>query len=118
MPPPLSISIIPLLLKGTADPATGRVELDFDASFAFSIGSLYKAPLLRVVCSLTTEENVGELRRGKGSRLSGDGSIRLVGVARVPVVEARGMRAIGRGGTLTPLWVVRVADRILLLGLL
>ena len=89
MPPPLSISIIPLLLKGTADPATGRVELDFDASFAFSIGSLYKAPPLRVVCSLTTEESVGKLRRGKGSRRTESGQLTLVGVARVPIVEVR-----------------------------
>lgn len=74
----------PQRLEGTLDPATGRVDLDFLASFEFTAGPLYTAAPLTVATTLTTETSDGQLRRGTGERLAADGHARLVGVARVP----------------------------------
>lgn len=84
IPPPLNIAIVPQRLEGTLDPATGRVDLDFLASFEFTAGPLYTAAPLTVATTLTTETSDGQLRRGTGERLAADGHARLVGVARVP----------------------------------
>ena len=81
-PPPL-----PQRLEGTLDPATGRVDLDFLASFEFTAGPLYTAAPLTVATTLTTESSDGVLRHGTGQRLRADGRARLVGVARVPRTE-------------------------------
>lgn len=71
-------------LEGTLDPATGRVDLDFLASFEFTAGPLYTAAPLTVATTLTTETSEGVLQRGTGERLAADGHAKLVGVARVP----------------------------------
>jgi len=84
IPPPLKIAITPQKLEGTIDPETGIAQLDFLAQFEFTAGPLYSAPPLVVSTTLTTEESAGELRQGKGKRLSADGKGTLVGVARVP----------------------------------
>ncbi|KAI7845234.1 hypothetical protein COHA_001278 [Chlorella ohadii] len=99
IPPPLNIAIVPqasgagccwgkaargLRLEGTLDPATGRVDLDFLASFEFTAGPIYRAAPLTVATTLTTEASDGVLRHGVGERLRADGRARLVGVARVP----------------------------------
>ncbi|KAL4458075.1 hypothetical protein ABPG75_012940 [Micractinium tetrahymenae] len=84
IPPPLNIAIVPQRLEGTLDPATGRVDLDFLASFEFTAGPLYTAAPLTVTTTLTTESSDGQLRHGTGQRLAADGRAKLVGVARVP----------------------------------
>ena len=84
-PPPPPPPVLPSLqrLEGTYDPATGRVDLDFLASFEFTAGPYHASPLT-VATTLTTEQSDGVLRHGTGSRLTADGRARLVGVARVP----------------------------------
>jgi hypothetical protein len=84
IPPPLRIAIRPRSLRGTLDPATGVVRLDFDAEFEFTAGALYAAPPLQVSTTLTTERTAGAQRAGEGRRLGADGRATLVGVARVP----------------------------------
>lgn len=84
VPPPLNIAIVPRRLEGTVDPATGRIDLDFLASFEFTAGPLYTALPLTVATTLTTEASDGVLRHGVGRRMQADGRARLVGVARVP----------------------------------
>ena len=84
VPPPLNIAIEPQRLEGVVDPATGRCELEFLASFTFTAGSLYAPPPLVVSTTLTTEHSEGVLRQGDGQRLTADGRVRLAGVARVP----------------------------------
>lgn len=89
LPPFLRIAIEPLSLRGCLDVDTGRVELDFDAEFKFTVGTIYAAPPLRVTTTLTTEDSNGMLRSGRGTRRNQEGSCKLVGVARVPRVEER-----------------------------
>eukprot|EP00775_Hariotina_reticulata_P001609 gene1609-1949_t len=86
IPPPLNIDIKPKLFEGVLDLATGRMDMEFDASFDFSIGTLYRAPSLAVRTTLTTEHSAGQIHEADGQRLQ-DGSVMLVGVARVPEVE-------------------------------
>ncbi|GBF96169.1 hypothetical protein Rsub_08917 [Raphidocelis subcapitata] len=88
IPPPLNIAIVPQRFEGTLDRATGVMELSFLARFEFTAGSLYKAPPLIVETVLTTEHSEGQIHSADGRRLGPDGSARLVGVARVPRVEA------------------------------
>lgn len=85
LPPPLRIEIVPRRLEGTVDPATGAVNLDFDAQFLFSAGPVYTAPPLAVLTRLTSGSSSGVLRSGTGTPLSATGHARLAGVARVPV---------------------------------
>lgn len=87
LPPFLSIAIEPLSLEGSVDVETGRVDLDFDAEFKFTMGSFYAAPPLRVTTTLTTEDSQGILRKGRGKRRNQEGSCKLAGVARVPKVN-------------------------------
>ena len=89
LPPFLRIAIEPLSLRGRLDVNTGRVELDFDAEFKFTVGTIYAAPPLRVTTTLTTEDSNGMIRSGRGTRRNQEGSCKLVGVARVPRVEER-----------------------------
>jgi len=84
IPPPLKISITPKKLEGTIDLVSGIANLEFLAGFEFTAGPLYTAPPLVVSTTLTTEESMGELRRGMGRRLNAEGKGVLVGVARVP----------------------------------
>lgn len=81
---PLSPLSPPQRLEGTLDPATGRLDLDFLATFEFTAGPLYRAAPLTVATTLTTEASDGVLRHGTGQRLRADGRARLAGVARVP----------------------------------
>jgi len=88
IPPPLNIAIQPKRLAGTVQPASGIVQLDFDAEFRFTAGPLYAAPPLLVRTTLTTESSSGEIHAATGRRMApGGGAARLVGVARVPRVE-------------------------------
>lgn len=84
IPPPLDISIVPRTLRGTINKVTGQTDLEFLATFEFTAGPLYKASPLIVQTNLTSEISSGELLSGKGQRLTADGHLKLVGVARVP----------------------------------
>jgi hypothetical protein len=70
--PGLEISIQPQLLAGWLEPATGMVQLRFQAHFVFRAGSLYQAPPLWVDTLLTSAEP-----------RSPEGELTLVGLAPV-----------------------------------
>lgn len=92
----LSVPLLPIFniaidsqkLTGFLERASGRVELEFVAQFNFTASifgwTLYAAPPLLVTTLLTTETATGAHLSGTGSRLDGNGSARLAGVARVP----------------------------------
>uniref|UniRef100_A0A1J3I3K9 Uncharacterized protein n=1 Tax=Noccaea caerulescens TaxID=107243 RepID=A0A1J3I3K9_NOCCA len=88
LPPFLKIDISPEVFEGTIDPESGKVELEFTAKFCFTAGvGLYRAPALVVKTVLTTEESIGERKKGRGERMDGEGKCRLVGVAKVETVD-------------------------------
>ncbi|CAH8364239.1 unnamed protein product [Eruca vesicaria subsp. sativa] len=88
LPPFLKIDIAPEVFQGTIDQESGKVELEFTAKFCFTAGGgIYRAPPLLVKTVLTTEESIGEKKRGRGERMDGEGKCRLVGVARVETVD-------------------------------
>ncbi|CAN7046099.1 hypothetical protein IGI04_008545 [Brassica rapa subsp. trilocularis] len=88
LPPFLKIDIAPEMFQGTIDQDSGKVELEFTAKFCFTAGGgIYRAPPLVVKTVLTTEESIGEKKRGRGERMDGEGKCRLVGVARVETVD-------------------------------
>lgn len=87
LPPFLKIDILPELFHGNINQESGKVELEFEAQFMFSIGSLYKAPPLLVKTVLSSEESRGSIRSGKGERLDDKGKCRLVGVATVDPID-------------------------------
>ena len=62
------------------------MDLDFRAKFWFSVGSLYRAPALKVETMLTSEESKGIIKAGRGRRLDPSGLCTLVGVATVAPV--------------------------------
>lgn len=87
LPPGLSIAILPELLQGWFDPASGSVQLQFQARFQFSAAGLYRPPPLWVDTQLSSASapgpahpRWGELR---GHPLQQDGAVTLVGVAPV-----------------------------------
>lgn len=87
LPPGLEVGIRPAKLEGWLEPASGAVQLHFQAHFVFSAAGLYQAPPLWVDTLLTTAGPQGEVpaRWGQPSgRAHGDnGSLTLVGVAPV-----------------------------------
>lgn len=87
LPPFLKIDIVPELFQGRIDQESGEVELQFNAKFLFSIGSIYRAPPLLVETVLTSEESKGAVKVGKGERLDKEGKCRLVGVAKVDPID-------------------------------
>lgn len=64
-----------------------QVELEFLAKFCFSVGTIYKAPPLIVKTVLTSEESIGNMRKGRGERMNAEGRCRLVGVATVDPID-------------------------------
>ena len=62
--------VLLLLLQGLLDLATGQLELEFSADFDFTVGSLYKAPSLKVATTLTTEHSAGQIHKANGQRYS------------------------------------------------
>ena len=83
LPPGLAIAIVPELLSGRWQPASGALELEFRARFRFSIGALYRAPDLLVATRLCSGSASGERHRAQGAPLDGSGRAVLVGVARI-----------------------------------
>lgn len=55
-------------LQGVLDLDTGCCEMEFDAEFCFTAGSLYTAPPLQVVTTLTSECSSGEIHNARGQR--------------------------------------------------
>jgi len=93
LPPGLRISIEPDRLEGVLDPASGAVELAFEARFGFELrvaGAVrYRAPDLIVNTTLTTGAIQSRRHRCEGRVLSGNEPALLVGAARVePCGEA------------------------------
>lgn len=86
IPPPLNIAIRPNKFEGVLDLTTGQLDMNFSADFDFTVGSLYKAPSLKVATTLTTEHSAGQIHKADGQGLS-NGQVKLVGVARVPKVD-------------------------------
>lgn len=88
LPPGLEIAITAQKLAGTWQPETGLVNLEFQARFRFRIGmgslDLYRAPDLRIACTLTTGTGAGQRHRAKGQALDQRGEGVLVGLATVP----------------------------------
>ncbi|APD47792.1 hypothetical protein KQ302_07035 [Synechococcus sp. CS-602] len=83
LPPGLRIAIEPERLAGSLDGESGAVTLQFRARFLFSLGSLYRAPALRVDTELTSGALVSQRHRSSGQPLAGDGTALLVGVATI-----------------------------------
>lgn len=54
--------------QGVLEPATGEVNLQFEAEFRFTVGSLYSAPPLLVSTTLTTERSEGQIHKAAGTR--------------------------------------------------
>lgn len=61
--------------QGVLDLATGRTDMEFEADFCFTAGSLYKAPALKVATTLTSEHSAGNIHAADGRRLAADGSV-------------------------------------------
>ena len=84
LPPFVEISITPHALSGWFEPASGVVELDFDASFTATIFG-HAFPPLSVVAPLRTGASVGAQRTGSGTPWDArTGLCVLTAVARVP----------------------------------
>jgi hypothetical protein len=87
LPPGLQIQILPERLEGWLDPASGAVQLHFQARFLFRAGRLYQAPPLWVDTLLTSASPEGPVpgRWGgiEGQSLDPQGALTLVGVAPV-----------------------------------
>ena len=84
LPPGITISIEPSQLAGHLEPATGRLELRFQARFRFRLAGLYRAPDLMIDTLLHTGLVHGQRHRARGQALTDDGQALLVGVAVVP----------------------------------
>ena len=87
LPPGLTITICPETLHGQWDPSDGSIALTFASRFRFRIGSeqaaLYRAPDLRVACTLSSSSASGVRHQASGQARQANGTTRLVGVARV-----------------------------------
>ncbi len=80
-------------LTGTIDPETGRIELEFDATFVPKMGKTAMTPI-SVVTSLTTETSRGMKKELQGTRMNEYGDAFLVGVAIVPKTDDPGVNAL------------------------
>ncbi|WP_320676707.1 hypothetical protein [Prochlorococcus sp. MIT 1300] len=83
LPPYLEISVKTKKLCGEINRLNGKVNLQFEALFCFSIGNLIKAPDLIVKTNLTTGEARSSRHSVKGKLVSPEGVATLVGIANV-----------------------------------
>jgi hypothetical protein len=58
------------VLQGVLDLTTGQLDMNFSADFDFTVGSLYRAPSLKVATILTSEHSAGQIHSADGERLS------------------------------------------------
>jgi hypothetical protein len=82
----IRIEITAHKLSGSIDFCTGRMELDFDATFTPFVGK-DEMTSLSIVTTITTETSTGYSRSITGERLDRWGNAHLVGVAKVPVTD-------------------------------
>lgn len=68
-------SVAHTVLQGVLDLTTGQMDLEFSADFDFTVGSLYKAPSLKVATTLTSEHSAGQIHKADGQRLQ-DGQVK------------------------------------------
>jgi hypothetical protein len=85
LPPGIAIAIRPQQLAGRWQPATGRVELAFEARFQLLLGGRSVAPDLDVKTRLGTGEASWQRGPVAGQPLDAEGRGVLVGVALVPL---------------------------------
>ena len=87
LPPGLRISIAAERLSGHWQPASGSINLQFQARFRFRVTALgqvlYAPPDLQIACELSSDGVQGRRHGTSGTPLSADGHARLVGVALV-----------------------------------
>lgn len=88
LPPGLAIRIAPRRLAGRWQPASGAVELAFEARFQLLLAGRSMAPDLEVSTLLSTAAAGGRHQSAQGRPLDGDGLGVLVGVASVPATGA------------------------------
>ena len=81
---PVRVEILPRDLVGVVDFCTGAAELSFDAVFQ-PVFFDTRPSAIAVVTDLTTGRSTGAFREVTGEPLDTRGSLRLVGVARVPL---------------------------------
>lgn len=84
IPPGLKIAICTEKLKGVFDKSNGKISLDFEARFRFSICSWLRAPDLIVKTCLNTGKVKSRLHNVEGQPIQEDGRTTLVGVSVVP----------------------------------
>lgn len=88
LPPGLQIAIEPQRLEGCFDPASGALNLRFEARFQLQwlIGSnpVVRAPDLLVITELSSTGVSSRRHQLSGTPLQGDAPGELVGVAQVP----------------------------------
>ena len=88
LPPGLRIEIITDRLEGRLDPASGAVQLAFEARFRFRVAvagrPLLLPPDLLVQAALSSGDCRSERHRRQGSPRNRAGDTTLVGVAQVP----------------------------------
>ncbi|MFL0732882.1 MAG: hypothetical protein AB8A35_06150 [Prochlorococcus sp.] len=89
MPPGLNISVKTERLEGYLATDSGKLILEFEARFRFTVGNLITAPDLMVKTCLSSDSVQSQRHHIKGQALKADGSAVLVGVANVPPSGAR-----------------------------
>ena len=93
LPPGLEVRILPEKLEGWLEPASGAVQLHFQARFVFRAADLYQAPPLWVDTLLTSArpQQPVPARWGQpvGEPRDANGALTLVGVAPVAALGDR-----------------------------
>tara|TARA_B100000579_G_scaffold423274_1_gene426260 strand:+ start:398 stop:931 length:534 start_codon:yes stop_codon:yes gene_type:complete len=85
LPPGFKIEMSMDQLEGTIDKSSGKVLLQFESKFIFSIGTMIKFPNLIVKTSLTTGKVKGKSHEAEGRLLQNDGKTKLVGISIIPI---------------------------------
>ena len=84
LPPGFKIDMSMDQLEGTIDKNSGKVLLEFQSKFIFSIGGILKFPELIVNTLLKTGKVKGNLHEAEGLALQNNGTTKLVGISIIP----------------------------------
>ena len=84
LPPGFKIEMSMDQLEGTIDKNSGKVLLEFQSKFIFSIGGILKFPELIVNTLLKTGKVKGNLHEAEGLPLQNNGTTKLVGISIIP----------------------------------
>ena len=87
LPPGFKVKMSMNKLEGTIDKNSGKVSLQFEAKFIFSIGSMLKFPNLIVKALLTTGKVKGRLHKSEGLVIQDNGTTKLVGISLIPKTD-------------------------------